>query len=434
MKKKGVIIKFLLYSFLGIFMFFISIKIGDRTTIPIDHLVKFILKIPYFPTTYGIIIISLGTLFPFIQKTWKKNKMALIMTILNIIGFFFTLMSIFKFGPKLITQDSMGPYVLYKVVIPVVTIVPVGAIFLSLLVSYGLMELTGRLMESIMRPVFRTPGRSAIDAVASFVGSYSLALLVTNRVYRENKYTTKEAAIIATGFSTVSVTFMIITLNTLQLMEHWNLYFWICLFVTFTATAITARVYPLSKMPDTYFQGNSEEKNGENIEEKRGNILKEAWEIGISNFIESKSIFENTISNLKDGIKLALNIGATIMSVGVISLILAQYTNFFDVFGYLFYPLTRLLNVSDPFLIAKSATITIADMYVPAIISTAATASTKFIIAVLCISEILFFSASIPCILATDIPIKIKDIVIIWFERVIISLIIVVPLAKFIFE
>lgn len=434
MKKKGVIIKFLLYSFLGIFMFFISIKIGDRTTIPIDHLVKFILKIPYFPTTYGIIIISLGTLFPFIQKTWKKNKMALIMTILNIIGFFFTLMSIFKFGPKLITQDSMGPYVLYKVVIPVVTIVPVGAIFLSLLVSYGLMELTGRLMESIMRPVFRTPGRSAIDAVASFVGSYSLALLVTNRVYRENKYTTKEAAIIATGFSTVSVTFMIITLNTLQLMEHWNLYFWICLFVTFTATAITARVYPLSKMPDTYFQGNSEEKNGENIEEKRGNILKEAWEIGISNFIESKSMFENTISNLKDGIKLALNIGATIMSVGVISLILAQYTNFFDVFGYLFYPLTRLLNVSDPFLIAKSATITIADMYVPAIISTAATASTKFIIAVLCISEILFFSASIPCILATDIPIKIKDIVIIWFERVIISLIIVVPLAKFIFE
>ena len=42
-------------------------------------------------------------------------------------------------------------------------------------------------------------GRSAIDAVASFVGSYSLALLITNRVYKEGKYTTK-AAIIATGF------------------------------------------------------------------------------------------------------------------------------------------------------------------------------------------------------------------------------------------
>ena len=61
-----------------------------------------------------------------------------------------------------------------------------------------------------MRPLWKTPGRSAIDAVASFVGSYSLALLITNRVYKEGKYTTKEATIIATGFSTVSATFMII--------------------------------------------------------------------------------------------------------------------------------------------------------------------------------------------------------------------------------
>jgi len=320
-------------------MFFISIKIGDRNTIPIDHLVKFILKIPHFPIVYGIMIILLGTLFPFIKKTWNKNKLNFIMSILNIIGLVFTIMSIFKFGPEIITQDSMGPYVLFKVVIPVILIVPIGSIFLAFLVSYGLMEGIGTLMEPIMRPVFRTPGRSAIDAVASFVGSYSLALLVTNRVYRENKYTTKEATIIATGFSTVSATFMIITLNTLNLMEYWNLYFWVCLIVTFIATAITARIYPLSKMPDTYFNENLNIEN-EDLENKKNNIFKEAWNTAISNFIKSDSVLDNTISNLKDGIKLALNIGATIMSVGVISLLLAQYTKIFDILGYLFYPLT----------------------------------------------------------------------------------------------
>ncbi len=77
-----------------------------------------------------------------------------------------------------------------------------------------------------MRPLWKTPGRSAIDAVASFVGSYSLALLITNRVYKEGKYTTKEAAIIATGFSTVSATFMIIIAKTLDIMHLWNVYFW----------------------------------------------------------------------------------------------------------------------------------------------------------------------------------------------------------------
>jgi nucleoside recognition membrane protein YjiH len=58
------------------------------------------------------------------------------------------------------------------------------------------------LVQPVMRPVWRTPGRSAIDAVASFVASYSLALLITNRVYGESKYSAREAAIIATGLST----------------------------------------------------------------------------------------------------------------------------------------------------------------------------------------------------------------------------------------
>ena len=64
---------------------------------------------------------------------------------------------------------------------------------LALLVGYGLLEFIGTFCRPIMRPLWKTPGRSAIDAVASFVGSYSLALLITNRVYKEGKYTTKEA-------------------------------------------------------------------------------------------------------------------------------------------------------------------------------------------------------------------------------------------------
>ncbi|WP_457826432.1 nucleoside recognition domain-containing protein, partial [Staphylococcus aureus] len=88
-------------------------------------------------------------------------------------------------------------------------------------------------MQPIMRPIFKTPGKSAVDAVASFVGSYSLGLLITNRVYKDGMYNKKEAVIIATGFSTVSATFMVIVARTLDLMSHWNLYFWLCLLITF---------------------------------------------------------------------------------------------------------------------------------------------------------------------------------------------------------
>src|SRR5690606_20749121 len=128
-------------------------------------------------------------------------------------------------------------------------------------------------MEPIMRPVWKTPGRSAIDAVASFVGSYSIALLITDRVYQEGKYTGKEAAIIATGFSTVSATFMIVVAKTLGLMDMWLLYFWLTLIITFVVTAITARIYPLSKKPDTYYM----DQKGTSEEVTSGNRFKRAY-------------------------------------------------------------------------------------------------------------------------------------------------------------
>ena len=110
-------------------------------------------------------------------------------------------------------------------------------------------------MVPVMRPIFHTPGRAAIDAVASFVGSYSVGLIITNNVYRKGGYTAREAAIIGTGFSTVSATFMIIVAKTLGIIEHWNIYFWVTLVVCFTVTAITLRIPPLSRVPDTFYPG-----------------------------------------------------------------------------------------------------------------------------------------------------------------------------------
>ena len=66
-------------------------------------------------------------------------------------------------------------------------------------------------------------------------------------------------------------------------------------------------------------------------------------------------------------------------------------------------------------------------MFLPANIVATATPATQAVIAIVCVSEILFFSASIPCILGTDIKLSLKDILIIWFERVVLSLILATP-------
>src|SRR5699024_8985112 len=136
------------------------------------------------------------------------SRLKTLFAFLNVLGLATGIALVFNVGPAWLFDPDMGPFLFNKLVIPVGMIVPIGAVFLALLVGYGLMEFVGVLVQPVMRPVWRTPGRSAIDAVASFVGSYSLGLLITDRMYQAGRYTGREAAIIATGFSTVSVTFM----------------------------------------------------------------------------------------------------------------------------------------------------------------------------------------------------------------------------------
>lgn len=422
-------VKFFAYVGIGIFMFFIPIEFLGRKTIPIDHIVKNITAIPNVIPVVGSIMITIGAVLPFRNKTWNKNKFKIVMSFLGIIGLIFTAMTILNIGPKIITQESIAPYVFKFVVVPVIIIVPIGSIFLAFLVDYGFMEFIGVFARPFMTKVFKVPGRAAVDAVSSFVGSYSIALLITNQAYKDGRYTTREAAVIATGFSTVSATFMIITANTLGIMDYWTQFFWTTLFVTFTVTAITSRIRPLKNLSNSYYYS----ANPNLEDDEKGNYLKRAYSEGMKVFIKSDSILKNTKKNLKEGIKLGLEIGPNIMSIGVISLILANYTPVFDYLGYIFYPLVKLLGLGDTLLVSKSIAVSFADMYVPAILCAGLPLVSRFIVGVLCISEILFLSASIPCVMSTEIPIDIKTIFEIWFWRAILTVIIATPLAMFMF-
>ena len=423
------VLKFILYSFIGILMFFIPIKLGGEKIIPIDHIVNAIKSIPYYNYTYGGIIIITGGIYPFIFKTWNKDKVTTIFSILNVFGIILTFMLIFNIGSSIFLEPDMTPFIYEKIVIPVTTIIPVGSMFLAFIMDYGLMEFIGILMGPIMKPIWKVPGRSAIEGVAAFVGSYSIALLITNRAYTEGKYTEKEACIIATGFSTVAVTIMMIVAKTSGIIEYWTFYILFTLATTFAVTAITARIYPLSRKPDTYYN----DKPRDMEPELRGNRLKIAWQEAMIVADNSPSIFENILRNLKDGIKLAISVAPSVVSIGVLGLVIANFTPFFDILGYLFYPFTLILRLPDPLLAAKASAISISEMLLPAIIVAESPFITRFIISVVSVSEILFFAASIPCILLTEIPLTLKDIIIIWIERVILSLLIAAPILHLIF-
>ncbi|MEB8122233.1 YjiH family protein [Staphylococcus xylosus] len=422
--------KFFIYSLIGIIFFFVPITISGQSTIMIDHIVQWISKLlnPILPY-YVLILILIGAAHPFINKKWNKSKTDIVFSLFKVIGVFIAFMVVFDFGPGFVLIESIGPFLYEKLAIPLSVLIPIGAIFLSFLIGFGLLEFIGVICRPIMRPIFKTPEKSAVDAVASFVGSYSIGLLITNKVYKDGGYTHKEAVVVATGFSTVSATFMIIVANTLGIIEYWNLYFWFTLVVTFIVTAITVQIPPIRTEKTSTYQ---DQPYKEEIRRDMP-LLKESWleaKIAVKN---SKTLIENITENLRDGVVMTIAILPSIMSIGFLGLIIAEYTPIIEYISYIFYPIISIFPVSDVAVLAQASTISIVEMLLPAAIAQSADLATRFIVAVMSVSAIIFFSSVVPVILSTEVKISVGKLVIIWFERVVFTLLITIPFALWIF-
>lgn len=422
--------KFFVYSVVGAFVFFVPFEEAGKDSIALDHMVTAITThLPSLTPYYALALIVAGAAYPFIAGTWRRSALDTAFSLFKVMGLVVGFMLVFNLGPAWLFEPDLGPFLFDALVIPVGLLVPIGAVFLVLLVGYGLLEYVGVLLQPVMRPVWRTPGRSAVDAVASFVGSYSLGLLITNRVYREGKYSTREAMIIATGFSTVSATFMVVVASTLDLMGSWNTYFWTTLLVTFAVTAVTVRIWPLSRLQDTYFEDVEPKPEADG----RGQRFSLAWREARSSVAAAPPVGVNIARSFRDGVLMAMAILPSILSIGLLGLVLATYTPVFDWLGYLFYPVTWALQIPDAMLVAKASALGVAEMFLPALLVVEAAPTVKFIVAVVCVSQVIFFSALVPCLVATDIPLSLPKLMVIWFERVVLTLVIVTPVAFLLF-
>jgi len=411
--------RFLLLSALGVIAFFVPLEAGGRPTILIDHLVSAVAsRAPAFATAYTVLVIGWGVVMPFRTGSWNVSRASIVLSVLQCLAIPLVVMQLSGIGPEAIMAPDVLPFLFERLAVPVGLVVPIGAIFLTFLIGFGLLEAIGALMEPVMRPLFRTPGRSAIDAMASFAGSYSVGLLITSRVYKSGRYTAKEAAVIATGFSTVSATFMVIVAKTLQLSEIWNAFFFGTLLVTFAVTAITVRLWPLAGF-DT-----GSGMPAEATEPDRSRMAA-AWRAGIQAARDSAGVGQLLKENVVDGLLMATRVVPSILAMGCLGLLAAKHTPLFDMLGLVFAPVVWVFQPENAVDTAGIIASGLAEMFLPAVQATELQHSIRYVIGVVSISSVLFLSASIPCVLATGIPISLVQLLVIWLQRTILS----IPLA-----
>lgn len=416
------LIRLIVYSAIGITFFFVPVTIGGRSTILLDHAATAIAThLRPFAIGFVFLLIAYGAIAPFLRGDWNRNLTAAVFSVLRLLGLLLTVAYLLNIGPKIIFAPDMLPFLFDKLVLSVGLIVPIGALALAFLVGYGLLEMTGVMVNPVMRPIWRTPGWSAIDAVASFVGSYSLALLITDRVYNEGKYTAREAAIIATGFSTVSATFMIIVAKTLDLMGSWNMYFWSTMIITFIVTAITARLWPIT--------GKDHPADHSDALPAGKTRARAALDTGMAQARIAPPLASLLKDTLIDGLRMVSLILPSIMAVGLLGLLAVQYTPIFDWVGLTLYPFTWITGLPEPMHAAKAISTGLAEMFLPAILMKEADLAVRYVAAVVSVSQVLFLSASIPCVMATSIPVSFRELLTIWYLRTGLSILIAGPVA-----
>lgn len=426
-KDPGLLLKFILLSAIGIFMFFIPVTYNGATTIPLEITISLLIeKLPFVVKAYAFIVIMIGAIRPFVKKTWNTDRVTRFFSFSKLVGAIFTIILFSGHAPEAVARPDHGPFLFDSLAVQVGILIPIGSIFLTFLMDYGFIDFIGQFLKPVMRKIWKTPGRTAVVAVASFMGSTAVGVMMTNDLFKELKYNIREAVIVATSFSTVSISFFVVIAKTANIMELWSEFFLVSFLVTFAVTAITVRIPPLSTKPDNYYKN----QKGFPEEDIEGNLFKGALNNGLNICKNAGGVLKTTSKNVIDSFDLVFEVLPNFMSIGLIALIIAHYTTIFDFFGYIFYPLTYILRVPEPLLAAKAAFLGLAEMFLPVMLATEAPLLTRFVLCVMSVSQILMFSTTIPTIVATDIPVSIKDLVIIWFERTVLIFLLTVPIAR----
>ncbi len=439
------LLKFFIPSLLGILLFMTPIKINGEFTIPIAQLSNLTVSAleNIFPPI-AVIFISIsaigGIIIKFISPE-KLNKLKYINSLFNvsplwlilrIIGMILIIITYFKIGPEFIWSTDTGGMVLFSLLPVLFSVFLFAGMLLPLLLNYGLLDFVGALLSKIMRPIFKLPGRSSIDCITSWLGDGTIGILLTGKQYEEKFYTKKEACIIGTTFSAVSITFCLVIISQVGLGHLFVPFYLTVTLAGIIAAIIVPRIPPLSRKPDTYIDGSN--KNDNELIPPGYNSFTFGLENAMKRAEKNNNIYEFFIDGIKNVLDMWIGVLPTVMAMGTIALIIAEYTNFFQILGLPFIPLLKLLQVPEAAAASQTLVVGFADMFIPSVIATTIpNAMTRFIIACTSVTQLIFMSEVGGLLLGSKIPVKFLDLVVIFIERTLVTLPIIVLCANIIF-
>lgn len=438
--------KFIIPSIIGILLFMIPINHKGDITIPIaifsgmlvDFLGEYLVYLITGTLAISAVFSLIATLFK--PKFITNNKLlnSLFSTTplwltARVLGGIFGVLAAFQIGPEMIISADTGSFVLHDLLTVLFSIFLFAGLFLPLLLNFGLLEFFGSLLTKVMRPVFKLPGRSSIDCITSWLGDGTLGIMLTSKQYEDGFYTEREAATISTTFSAVSITFSLVVINTVGLGNMFVPFYLTVTFAGIVAAIILPRIYPLSKKKDIYYNGETK-KIDESIPEGYTSF---SWGYtqAITKARKNSSIKEFFTDGSKNVLEMWIGVLPVVMCMATIALIIATYTPLFKILGLPFVPILQLLQVPEALQASQTLVVGFADMLLPSVVAstTITNEMTRFIVAAVSVTQLIYMSEVGGVLLGSKIPVNIKELIIIFIERTLITLPVIVLIANLIY-
>ncbi|WP_195573799.1 YjiH family protein [Paenibacillus sp. 1001270B_150601_E10] len=439
------VLSFLIPSIIGLFLFVVPITWQGEMTVPIALLAKIIQgALENVLPIAALLIIGIAwigsTIALFVKPAsfrdshlWRALfQVTPFWYAVRTIGLIFVLCTYFKLGPEWVWSQDTGGMLLTSLLPGLFVVFLLAGLLLPLLVDFGLLEFAGMLMTKIMRPLFTLPGQSAINCIASWLGDGTIGVMMTSKQYEQGYYTKREAAVIGTTFTAVSITFCFIVLSNVQLGHLFLPFYATVTFAGLVAAIIMPRIPPLSWKPDMYEEG---------IMIRSEEVVPEGWSTwryGMHQAVSKAKSHEGITLFVRNGLKNTLDlwIGVipVVMSIGTAAVAVATHTPIFEWIGKPFYPILAGLGVPEAQAASETIMVGFADMFLPTVLASGIESEmTRFIVAALSVTQLIYMSEVGGLLLGSKLPITMKDLILIFLLRTVITLPIIIGIAHFIF-
>lgn len=427
--------RFVIPSLLGVLIFLTPIRRDGNLTIGIDVVTGWV---RYLLGGYGLHLVVLLTvvtsvmtlLGSFVRPGWLERReplqklfaVPLIWVALRLAGMAFALFYFFQFGPALLQSESVGKAVFVDIAVNVVTIYISACLLLPLLTDYGLMEFAGVLARPVFRKVFQLPGRAAIDAVASFVGASAIGLLVTIGQYDRGSYTSREAAVIATNFSIISIPFSLVVATVAGIKPLFIPWYGCIVIACLLAAFITPRLPPLSRKDETYRVVDSTVAEADDNHQD-GNLLAQSWAAALQRAAGAPGIKGFIAAGLGNLAFFLFSVVTAAMALATMAAVLVFHTPVFAWLGYPFVAILELAQLPDAAAAAAALFSGFLDQFMPALAAASIDSeTTSFVLAGLAVCQLIYLSETGVIILRSSLPISLAELVVIFLLRTVIVL------------